>query len=147
MFRFKLEVPLDVRKKKEDAALSIYVEAKRILAGAEAKLREFESAKHEAMVEYSRKGEEGQDIGVEELCLFENYFSRMRVQIWTQQEVIRQEEKNVNLELAKLLEATKRKKILEILRDKAFEAYRKDERDRDRRLMDEISVTRFARQQ
>lgn len=83
-------------------------------------------------------------LRVSELRTMSNYTEKMRQEIQIQTKKIAQLNEAVRQHREKLLEITKDKKVLEKLKDKRYEEFKKKLRSMEQKFMDEVSARAYV---
>jgi len=99
--------------------------------------------------EYARLFHERQETGItiREVGLFQSFFHRLHFETDAQRQKLYTLNQQVEAKRQELLDASKKKKILERLREVEEEKYREEERKREQRQYDEIAVNKITRTQ
>ena len=142
-FKFTLEALARVYTAKQE-------EKQRALAQAQRSLREAESVLVAAAVEYERcQNDEAvlRDKGetVVQMRLFVQYAFELKQRIERQKKVITERLKEVNLARKILLDASRRVKALDQLKERRFGEWKKSRVRWERAFTDEINQLRFVR--
>ena len=143
MYKFPLEPVLNHRSfivenlQKELAILE------KILSGEKRKLRSYKKAKYEFLSELQKKEEEG--VTISEIVLYSSFVERLSMDIIEQRERIVEAVRKVDLKRDDLIEAMKKMKMLEKLKEKERKAYRQEVMKKEQRFLDEVATNRFAR--
>lgn len=143
MYRFNLEVLLNYRKRTEEK-LQMELSLKR---------REWESAQR-VLLSYQREKSyyedelmkrESREIDIHESILYRDYLKGMSRKIKAQ----REQSAEARIELEKkqeaLMTATKKRKVLEKVREKQMKSWMDDLRRRERIFTDEMGIRRYQR--
>jgi flagellar FliJ protein len=143
MYKFPLEPVLKHRSfivenlQKELAILE------KILSGEKRKLRSYKKAKYEFLSELQKKEEEG--VTISEIVLYSSFIERLSTDIVEQRERIVEAVKKVNQKRDDLVEALKKMKVLEKLKEKEGKAYRQEVLKKEQHFLDEVATNRFTR--
>ena len=143
MYRFNLEVVLNYRKRIEEG---LQME----LSG---KQRELESAKQVFFALQREKGfyeeelvkREARKVNIHESILYRDYLKGMNKKIKAQKEIVAQAKIAVDKKQEELLIATKKRKVLEKVRERDREAFLDGLERKERIFTDEIGVRRYRR--
>ena len=141
MYRFNLEVVLNYRKRIEEG---LQME----LSG---KQRELESAKQVFFALQREKGfyeeelvkREAREVNIHESILYRDYLKGMNKKIKAQKEIVAQEKIAVDKKQEELLIATKKRKVLEKVRERDREAFMDSLERKERIFTDEMGVRRY----
>ena len=143
MYKFPLEPVLNHRSfivenlQKELAILE------KILSGEKRNLRSYKKAKYEFLSELQKKEEEG--VTISEIVLYSSFVERLSMDIIEQRERIVEAVRKVDLKRDDLIEAMKKMKMLEKLKEKERKAYRQEVMKKEQRFLDEVATNRFTR--
>jgi flagellar FliJ protein len=142
MFKFKLQVPLNYRKRLEEQERIAFAKAMNEVNAEEDKLIELKKKYMELGKEYTNFCEGTPDI--ESIRLFGPYIKRLKFE--ERQQVNRIEDKKNAVEKRReiLVTAMKNRKVLERLKEKKHSDYLVKERLREQKSVDEISSTRYS---
>ena len=97
--------------------------------------------KERAYAEIQQKQLRG--IAISEHIVYANFFEGLARNMLTQQEKIKEAEKQFALKREELIEAVKKRKTIENLKEKGLAAYTREVLKLDRDFMDEIAISRF----
>ena len=143
MYKFLLEPVLNHRSfivenlQKELAILE------KILSGEKRNLRSYKKAKYEFLSELQKKEEEG--VTISEIVLYSSFVERLSMDIIEQRERIVEAVRKVDLKRDDLIEAMKKMKMLDKLKEKERKAYRQEVMKKEQRFLDEVATNRFTR--
>ena len=143
MYKFPLEPVLNHRSfivenlQKELAILE------KILSGEKRNLRSYKKAKYEFLSELQKKEEEG--VTISEIVLYSSFVERLSMDIIEQRERIVEAVRKVDLKRDDLIEAMKKMKMLDKLKEKETKAYRQEVMKKEQRFLDEVATNRFTR--
>lgn len=140
-FRFKFQALLNVEQHKEDAVRQELRTALYHLHQEEETLLNLKTIFHAQQEELAEK--QLGKISTGELRLYEAYISAIYTQITTQEARVKEHEAFVDEVRQKLIEVSKRRKILEKLRAKKKQEHEYLFRQFENKQLDEIAVTRF----
>ena len=134
-FRYRMQNILNIREKQEEQQKSAFAMAQARLAEEEEKL---EQLKRRRAV-YVEKGNELRNEAVPAIDIIENNnaVAVMDEMIASQNSNVLRAGKQVELERQRLTEAIQERKIQERLREKAFEAFLREERAEEAKINDE----------
>ncbi|MBW1712529.1 MAG: flagellar export protein FliJ [Deltaproteobacteria bacterium] len=143
MFRFSLEAVLNLRIREVEVAQIALAEEMRRAGDLKRNID------HLAGVEQEKIGEliqiETRGLKVAEYLLRRWHLDGLRARIERlSQDLTRCQEEVANRRQA-LMEANKKKKMVERLKEKAWQSYQEEERRRERKAVDEFSVLGYAR--
>ena len=138
MFRFRLQSVLDFRKQIEDKFLGEFADIKRHLENEMERLRNMIEEKRRAMDHINTIG--SGDIRPADIALHTAYIRHLKEQERKQEAVIRTVEQKLEGKRSQLVEAVKKRKIIENLREHQFEAYKSEMREKERKELDERGI-------
>ena len=143
MFRFRFEQVLNVRKLAEEQVLQQFSEQVRGLEVEKERLRSIRGEKAAVLAELMRRQEGSLNAG--EIGLAFGYIRDLRQREVAQVVLIADREKTLEAKREELAEAMKRRKIMEILRQKKFEQYWKEWNQRESVELNEQGIIRFLK--
>jgi flagellar FliJ protein len=143
MFRFRLETILTQRRHVEETSQKELAEASQELAAAQAALRETKGIHRQCMRDMRRK-QRGR-FRADDMLLYYPYLERLKQDIELHMRRIAAAERNVAQKRQALLEAMKKRKILDKLKEKQLQAHLTAEAGRERRFADESAAQQHAR--
>ena len=143
MYRFNLQVVLNYRKRLEEG---LQMELSRTQ-------RELESAKQVFFAYQQEKGyyeeelakREAREVNIDESILYRDYLKGMNRKIKAQREIVAKAKIGVDKKQEELLIATKKRKVLEKVREKHMKEFMDDLERKERIFTDEISVQRYQK--
>jgi len=143
MYRFNLEAVLNYRQRIEEG---LQME----LSGVQ---RELESAKQVFFAYQREKGfyeeelvkREAREVKIHESILYRDYLKGMNKKITAQKEIVAQAKIAVDKKQEELLIATKKRKVLEKVREKHMKEFMDGLEHKERLFTDEISVQRYQK--
>ena len=140
MFKFKLEKLLKIRKKQEEDLGNLYA----------LKLKEIEKAynkldkiKEEIICNKEKKTKK--NLVASELVNLENYLYFLKQEEHAQLIEIEKLKEEADALKNQLLEARKKRKILETLKDKKYQKFLAEEKLKEQKLIDEVGVIRHLK--
>ena len=143
MHRLKLEALLNHRRHQEDICQKELAESERLLADEKGKLSRWKKEKRDNIEILQVK--QKQKINVSDIVLSVNYLQRLSENIEVQKQCVREATKKVNQRRQELIIIVKKRKTLEILKEKDRLAYQQKLMQNERKIMDEVASTRNAR--
>ncbi|VAX17780.1 hypothetical protein MNBD_NITROSPINAE03-249 [hydrothermal vent metagenome] len=143
MFRYRLEPLLRYRKSLEDDQQRALAMANRGLYVQMNKIKELENSRQEAMTWRLKIHEVS--TSSPHLLLYDKYLDGVNFDIKFHQELRRVTQLNVDLERKKLLDLVKKRRTIELHRDRLKERYNKEESRRERIENDEMAIMRAGR--
>jgi flagellar FliJ protein len=143
MFIFRFETLLTTRRHAEEVRQKELSEAKRALASEQALLRESRESRRRSLTELGRR--QGVDFRAADLALFGSYLDRLAREIDARMKRVAAAERRVAQQRLLVVEAMKRRKVLEKLREKDEREFRETHARNERKFIDEIATGRHAR--
>jgi len=141
MFKFRLQTVLEYRKVLEEKMLLRFSEAARCLDKEKRQLELLEQEKFNLVG--ILKDLQKNATPVENITLLVRYIGELQTRENGQWEIIREVSMDLETKRKELLESVQKRKILEKLREKNLEDYQHHLADSDRKVMDEMGITRF----
>jgi len=141
MFKFRLQTVLEYRKVLEEKMLLRFSEAVRCLDKEKRQLELLEQEKFNLVG--ILKDLQKNATPVENITLLVRYIGELQTRENGQWEIIREVSMDLETKRKELLESVQKRKILEKLREKNLEDYQHHLADFDRKVMDEMGITRF----
>jgi flagellar protein FliJ len=143
MFTFKLQSVLDHRQMIED-------NIKKELAGIRQQIIDNQKQldvlmQKEIDTAYALKKEQTRGLASDSVVAYHVYLKNLSEQIFKQRQVIDDIKKAEADKQEALLEAMKKRQILEKLKEQGMDRYRKDVLNKERAFIDEIAVNQFVR--
>jgi len=143
MFRFRLETILTQRRHVEETFQKELADARQELAAAQVVLREAKNTRRQCMRDMRRKQRDR--FRADDMLLYYPYLERLKQDIELHLKSVAASERNVARKRQGLLEAVKKRKILDKLKEKQLQAYLKAEAGREQRFADESAAQQHAR--
>lgn len=134
-FNFKLQSLLNVKTHLEDNLKNELGKAVSKLEAEKRKLSSLESQKEEYILKFNQ---EVKKTTVDKLKEFNSYISLLTAKIRLQKENVNYASTNVDKVRGELIEAAKQREILDRLKEKKLEEFRKEEIKEEQKLNDEI---------
>lgn len=143
MFRFSLQPLLNHRRHQEEALQKEMAAMHQQLAAE----RQKADALCRRMLERRRVFGEMQRDGAAaiDLQMMVRYLDRLSGQVAEQEAAVRRAIARIEQKRGELIEAVKRRKVIEKLREKAFHAHQEEVRSKEMALINEIAISRFNR--
>ena len=142
MFKFRFETLLVTRRHAEETLQKELSEARRALTDEQAALRDKKSTLRECLQDLRQK--QRQSFRTADIQLYRPYLERLERDIDLQQKRVAGAERKVNQKRLALMEAVKRRRILEKLKEKDQQSYLKSMAVRERKFMDEVASRHHA---
>jgi flagellar FliJ protein len=143
MFRFRLETILTQRRHVEEGFQKELADARQELAAAQAVLREAKGTHRQCMRDMRRKQRDR--FRADDMLLYYPYLERLKQDIELHMKRVAAAERKVEQKRQALLEAMKKRKILDKLKEKQLQAHLKVEAKSEQRFTDESAAQQHAR--
>ncbi|HEX5680852.1 MAG TPA: flagellar export protein FliJ [Desulfobacterales bacterium] len=143
MFHFRFETVLTQRRHVEESFQKELAEARQQLSAAQAVLREAKETRRQCMREMRRKQRDR--FRADDILLYYPYLERLTQEIELHMKSVAAAERKVAQRRQALLEAMKKRKILDKLKEKQFQTHLKAEAGREQRFTDESAAQQHAR--
>jgi len=140
---FKLEQVLNYRCEIEKMRKQEFALAKREYEHADARLRREKEHVENLSGEFSHR--HGELESIQEIRMYVDFFARKRMDIKNQEERLDQLGTIVNDRRAFLLDATKDKKVLELLKEQRSKEFKLMIEQKEQTFMDEISIQKMGK--
>ena len=141
MYNFNLEPVLKHRKLVEENLQKELAVLKLLLVNEREKLQTYKESRSKFLVELQRKQEEGTTIS--DVFLYLPFIEQLSKDIEKQNMTVSDLEKDVEQKRQDLVEATKKKKTLEKLKDKGLKAYKQEMIKNEQEFLNEVAVNQF----
>jgi len=138
VFQFRFEALLTTRRHAEECLQKELSEARRALAAEQTALREKKNARRQCVQAQRRK--QRQSFRGPDMLLFGDYLQRLDRDIDVQQKRVTSAERKTSQKRQALIEAMKRRKMLEKLKEKDQDNYHRHLSERDRKFIDEVAA-------
>jgi flagellar FliJ protein len=143
MFHFRLETILTQRRHVEESSQKELAEARQELAGAQAALRMVKDTRRQCMQDMHRMQQDR--FRVDDMLLYYPYLERLKQDIELHLKRVAAAERKMAQKRQALLEAMKKRKILDKLKEKQLQAHIKTEAGREQRFSDESAAQQHSR--
>ena len=143
MFIFRFETLLTTRRHAEEACQKELSDAKRALSAEQALLRESRETRRRSLLELGRR--QGEGVRAADLALFGSYLDRLGREIDARLKRVAAAERRVSQQRQLVVEAMKRRKVLEKLREKDEREFIETHARDERKFIDEVATGRHAR--
>ena len=137
MFKFQLAPLLNFRKRQEEEKQRDLALAARELMKSDGELKEFKDQKVKAAVTLNDMGRQNKDVN--ELKLYEDFIRGRKSDIENKKKEVANARETVTDRQGDLLEYVKRRRSLEVYRERIEQRYKKEQTRRERILMDELA--------
>ncbi len=135
-FVFKLEPLYEYRQRIEEISQKEFSEALKRLEEEEARLNCLKASSLRAASEIDEMKEN--DSGVEEINLYYLYIAGLKNRIDEQEKILKEFKEALEMKRARLIEASKGKKVLEIMKERSLNSYREDQNREDQKATDDM---------
>jgi len=143
MHRFKLEALLNHRRHQEEVCQKELAQTERILADEKSQQRRRKKEMRHNLQSLQIKQKE--KINVSDIILSVNYIQQLSQKIEIQKKRVRKATRKVDQKRQELISIVKKRKTLEKLKEKEWLAYQQKMMQNERKFMDDIASTRYAR--
>ena len=141
--QFKLQALLNHRRHQEEVCQKELAEAQRILADAQETLRCLKKDKRKNIQQLQARQKERHNAS--NILIFTNYIEQLSKDIDAQIQQVRRASKNVTQKRDNLVAIMKKRKTLEKLKEKEWQAYQQKMMQIERKFNDEVAATRHIR--
>lgn len=143
MYRFNLQVVLDYRKRIEEG---LQIELSQIQRELEKEKQLFLAYRREKnYYEEELVKREEKEINVNEALLYRDYLRGMRIKIKEQRDIVVKAKGDFDIKQNELLNATKKRKVLEKVKEKEWKRFKENIERRERILVDEVGMRTYQR--
>ncbi len=143
MYRFNLQVVLDYRKRIEEG---LQIELSQIQRELEKEKQLFLAYRREKnYYEEELVKREEKEINVNEALLYRDYLRGMRIRIKEQRDIVVKAKGDFDIKQNELLNATKKRKVLEKVKEKEWKRFKENIERRERILVDEVGMRKYQR--
>ncbi len=145
MFKFKLQPLLDYRKQIEEKKLTEVAGIKRLLMNAKSYLSELELKQKELsgrLKSFKEKGSDSAEVSI--CCIYVTHIQQKKKHQRKEIDIIEQAFFDKQKELN---EAVKKRKVIEIIRDKQMQTYQTSLMVQKQKEMDELGVLKYGRKE
>ena len=143
MYRFNLQVLLDYRRHIEKGLQIELSRIQRELEEEKQLLTAYQREKCYYEEELARREEK--EIDVSEALLYRDYLRGMRIRIKEQRDVVAKAKGDLDIKQSELLNATKKKKVLEKVKEKEWKKFKENLERKERILIDEVGMRKYQR--
>jgi flagellar FliJ protein len=145
MYNFRLQTVLDVKKIFEDKALAEFSEQQRELQKEKDALKKIEEQKIKLI--NAVREIQGKSVNIYEIILKSSDVKQCRKKEVEQCERVSEAGRKVDEKREELLEASKNRKMMEILKTKDFDKFQADANLLERTSIDEMAIVRHNRKE
>jgi flagellar FliJ protein len=139
-FRFRLQKVLDLRKMREQESAAKMVEARKEALDAQRKVEALDEVRRAGLAEIERTGGTGRSAG--ELQHLAFILEQIGEHLAAADAESNAADEKVDALVSEFTDAVRQRRVLDQLRDRQHGAWRTDQVQADRKLMDEIALTR-----
>ena len=143
MYRFNLQVLLDYRKRIEEGLQIELSQIQRKLEKEKQLLLAYRREKNYYEEELVKREEK--EINVNEALLYRDYLRGMRIKIKEQRDSVAKAKGDFDIKQNELLNATKKRKVLEKVKEKEWKRFKENIERRERILVDEVGMRKYQR--
>ncbi|MBW1702549.1 MAG: flagellar export protein FliJ [Deltaproteobacteria bacterium] len=143
MYKFNLEPVLNQRKFVEENLQKELAVLKKLLAGEKKMLATFKSEENEVLGELQQRKEES--ITISDILLYVSFIEQLSRDIEKQEERVLDAEKRFDQKREDVIEAMKKRKILEKLKEKRLKLYQQKVIKNERDFLNEVGINMFNR--
>ena len=141
MYRFNLEPLLNHRRYQEEILQKELAGLKTRLAAEKDKLRVLKKKKRQYLGQLQLKQQSGRPVS--EIRLYLHFVDHLSKEMNAQNQRVLRAEKGFNLKRQDLIQAMKKRKTLEKLQEKGFQAHQQKMLKKERDFMDEVAGNQF----
>ena len=141
MYTFKLEPLLNHRRYREEVLQKELADLKKHLAEEKEKLRGLRTRKRKFLLQLQNKQKAGRSAS--EIKLYLNFIEHLSKKVAIQNQRVQSAEQGFNLKRKDLIQAMKKRKILDKLKEKGQQAYQQEWLKKERDFMDEVAGNQF----
>ncbi|MBI5643100.1 MAG: flagellar export protein FliJ [Deltaproteobacteria bacterium] len=142
-FVFKLEPLYDYRQRLQEICQKEFGEAQRKLDEEEAKLETLREVYRKASSDIDGLKEKGARF--DEIDLYYSYATGLKKHISDQDKLIKRTRQALEVKRGELLEASKKKKVIEVMKEKSLNSYIETSNKEEQKISDDIVSSRFNR--
>ena len=143
MYKFSLQSLLNHRKHIEENLDKELGRIKRVVNKEKRRLENIRKEKIKCRKELQKK--QGAGKKVNEIILYFNYLDKLSKDIDKQKRCLKDAEKEYDIKRSELIEAMKKRKTLERLKEKEMKAFNYSEMKVETNIMNEVAANRFIR--
>ena len=143
MFRFNLETLLKYRTMLEERAVPEFSERARVLEREKKVLESITRQRGAVMLQFLEK--QRGDLSSADVATFVSYIHELKRRQQEQDVIVRRAAAETEQKRRALVEAMKKRKVMETLREKKFQAYRSDRQLKEFKEMDEIGIIGYGK--
>ena len=141
--RFRFETLLRIRKNQENRIQRDLGTINAHLVRQQEHLSEWQEKNFKSHDEYNRRLESTEDVTA--LARYDDFFQSAKVHTAHQRRIIQEIEGHVDRKRMELADSMKKRRTLEILRERHLEAWKKEQQRQETAFLDEVAGTRRHR--
>ncbi|MCX7710687.1 MAG: flagellar export protein FliJ [Clostridia bacterium] len=141
-FVFKFQPLLDLKTQMEDSLKNELGKAIQKLEQEKEVLRTMETEREECIRQFNEKSSQG--IVVERLKEYNLYISHLKERMEKQKENIKAAQKNVDKVREQLIKVVQERKMLDKLKEKKLEEYKKEQLVQEQKVIDEVVSFKYT---
>lgn len=141
MYRFNLEPLLNHRRYQEEILQKELASLKTLLAAEKEKLQGLKKKQRKYLRQLQQKQKDGRPVS--EIKLYLDYIDRLSNDLDEQNQRVQRAAKGFNLKRQQLIEAMKKRKTLDKLKEKGWHAHQQKALKKERGFMDEVAAQQF----
>jgi flagellar FliJ protein len=143
MYKFILEPVLNQRKSVEEIMQKELAVLKKLLVDEKKMLAVFKKAENNALKGLQQK--KTKSIPVFDILLYVRFIEKLSRDIEKQEERVLDVEKRFDEKREDLIEAIKKRKVIEKLKEKSFKLYQQEITKKEQDFMNEVAINQFNR--
>jgi len=140
-FVFRLEALLNLKNQMENNLKNDLGKEIKKLEFEKNKLLKILEEEEEYFANYRKQSKDGATISI--YCLYNNYYAVIKKRIEFQKKTINEFEKSVDIIRGKLIKVVQEKKMIEKLKEKEFEKFKKEQLIIEQKTSEEIYAYKF----
>ncbi|MEA3417366.1 MAG: flagellar export protein FliJ [Thermodesulfobacteriota bacterium] len=144
MFNFRLQPVLKYRKQLEERIMLEFADKKRNLACEKETLKKLRKGTADLIFRLKKMCES--KLSAADASIYLSYISHMKDKENHREEIIHQIGKELKEKRAKLVNASRKRRILEIIKEKKLKEYRSSLTKREQKELDEAGILKFRAQ-
>ncbi len=142
-FAYRFQRVLEIKGRMEDARKAALGEVVSVLNREEETLRDLQDTRRRCL--QAGRFQPAAPVNANLLDVQASYLQRLKRECGEKQEQIRQVESVVEEKRKDLMEATKERRVFEILREQREETYKREQKRQERRLLDDVGTQLYLR--
>ena len=142
-FAYRFQRVLEIKERLEDAQKAALGEVVSVLNREEETLRDLQETRTRCL--HAGRFQPAAPVDANLLDVQAAYLQRLKRECGEKQDEIRQVESVVEEKRKDLMEATKERRVFEILREQREKTYKRDQKRQERRLLDDVGTQLYLR--